>query len=431
MNSYVPCSADYGVLSHDLKLAIAESEAASEQLALLVVEIEQIQRVETAFGYSAGAELASEFRGRMGRMLRDRDQLYQIGDRKFWIIIRAAKNEGHALLAANKVWRVGQEPFSLGAHALKLEPAVGIALFPRDAGTADELVRRADLALLNTRGSDLPIEVYSEANIHDIASSWQVEHDFDQALEEGEMELYYQPKIDLRTFRPCGAEALLRWNHPVRGLLQPGLFMATAERAGRLESVTRFVIDAALRQRLEWPALWGELPVSVNIPPVLLDSGRLVDHLRDSMRIWSTPSSRLILEVTEDSAFCRPEQSFALLAQLRDEGFSISIDDFGTGYSSMTYFKDLPADEIKIDRSFVHNLPRDKRNAHLVRVLIDLAHTFGYSVVAEGVEDEETLQMLVALGCDVAQGFSIAKAIPQGEFIDWLHRYQGQHRAVC
>jgi EAL domain-containing protein (putative c-di-GMP-specific phosphodiesterase class I)/GGDEF domain-containing protein len=430
VNSQVQCSADYGVLSHDLNQAIAESEAASEQLALLIVEIEQIQRVETALGFSAGAKMASEFRGRMGRMLRDRDQLHQISDRKFWIVIRAAKNEGHAVLAANKVWRAGQEPFSVGAHALKLEPAVGIALFPRDAGTADELVRRADLALLNTRGAELPIKVYSEANVLDIASSWQVEHDFDQALEDGEMELYYQPKIDLRTFRPCGAEALLRWNHPVRGLLLPGAFMATAERTGRLESVTRFVIDAALRQSLEWPALWGELPVSVNVPPVLLDSGRLVDHLRDSMRIWSTPSYRLILEVTEESAFRRPEQSFALLAQLRDEGISVSIDDFGTGYSSMTYFKDLPADEIKIDRSFVQNLPRDQRNAHLVRVLIDLAHTFGYSVVAEGVEDEETLRMLVKLGCDVAQGFGISEAISQREFIDWLHRYQGQHRTA-
>lgn len=425
MNSFVHSPAMYGAFARDLDNAIGEASATGEQLALLVVEVEQIQRVETAFGYSAGVKLAGEFRGRLGRMLRERDQLHQIGDRRFWMIIRAVKNEGHAMLAARKIWRVGQEPFSLGTHAIKLEAVVGIAMFPRHAENADQLVRRADLALLNARGTGVPMKIYCEESTRHLTGAWQMEYDLDQALDDGEFELYYQPKIDLKTGRPCGAEALVRWNNPVRGLLDPGSFMSIAEQTGKLEPITWFVIDAALRQRLEWPDLWGDLPVSVNLPPVLLESGRLVEYLRDSMKIWGTHGSSLILEVTEESVFCRPEQSFALLAELRRDGTKVSIDDFGTGYSSMTYFKSLPADELKIDRSFVQDLPRDRGNAHIVRVLTDLAHTFGYSVVAEGVEDQETLEALVQIGCDVAQGFGISRPLPQQEFVDWLRSYQG------
>jgi diguanylate cyclase (GGDEF)-like protein len=430
VKSFIHSPEMYGAFAQSLQQAIADAAAAGEQLALLVVEVDQIQRVETALGYSAGIRLANEFRSRVCGILRERDQLHQVGERKFWIIISAIKNEGHAMLAASKVRRIGQEPFSLGAHALRLEAAVGIAMFPHHAADADLLVRRADLALLNARGAELPVKVYSEESSHDITGVWQLENDLDQALDEGEFELYFQPKLELRTLRPCGAEALVRWNNPLRGLLEPGSFLSIAERAGKLERLTWYVIDAAQRLCQEWPDKWGELPVSVNVPPLLLDTGRLVEYLGDSMRIWGTHESRLILEVTEDSVFSKPEQSFAILAQLRRGGIRISIDDFGTGYSSMTYFKALPADELKIDRSFVQDLPRDKANAHIVRMVIDLAHTFGYSVVAEGVEDGETLDLLMQMGCDMAQGFGISRPVSQDQFIDWLNGYQQFRRAA-
>jgi diguanylate cyclase (GGDEF)-like protein len=414
----------YAVFSRDLQRAIAECREADEQLALLVVQVDQLERVEGALGYSASAALADQFCTRVGQMLRERDRLHHVGDRKFWVILRATRNEGHAVLAANKLRRVGREPFRIGEHTLKLETSIGIALFPQHAENAEELVRRADLALVNAREDDLPIRVYAEDSTRRIAGLWEVENELERALEESEFELFYQPKIDLRTFRPCGAEALLRWRNPVRGLLGPDSFLPIAEGARKLEPITWFVLDAAQRQRCEWPKLWGELPVSVNIAPSVLDAGHLIDYIRGSMRIWGSQTSHIMLEVTEDSVVRNPKQSFAALAQLRQKGIRVSIDDFGTGYSSMTYFKEMPADELKIDKSFIQNLHRDEGNRHIVRTIIDLAHTFHYAVVAEGVERADVLEMLIEMGCDIAQGYLYARPMPHAEFVQWLSDYR-------
>ena len=413
----------YAAFSRELQRSMAECRAAGEQLALLVVQVDQLERVEGALGYSASAVLADQFCTRIGQILRDRDRLHHVGDRKFWVILRATRNEGHAVLAANKLRRIGKEPFRIGEHTLKLETSIGIAMFPQHADNAEELVRRADLALVNAREDDLPIRVYAEDSTRKIAGLWEVENELERALEESEFELFFQPKIDLRTSRPCGAEALLRWRNPTRGLLAPDSFLPIAEGARKLEALTWFVIDAAQRQRCEWPKLWGELPVSVNIAPSVLDAGHLIDYIKGSMRIWGSQTSHIMLEVTEDSVVRNPKQSFAALAQLRQKGIRVSIDDFGTGYSSMTYFKEMPADELKIDKSFIRNLHRDEGNRHIVRTIIDLAHTFRYAVVAEGVERADVLELLVGMGCDIAQGYLYARPMPQVDFVQWLADY--------
>jgi diguanylate cyclase (GGDEF)-like protein len=411
-------------MSHYLMRAIAECEAAGRPLALLVVQIDELEKVEAALGFGASTALADDFCARVREILRNDDQLLQVGDRKFWVILKGLKNQGHAELAANKFARIGKESFRIGSHLLKLQTVIGIAMFPEHATDVEELSRRADLALTTAREQEAPFCVYSDENTREMASLWQIENELERALEESEFELYFQAKIDLKSMSPCGAEALLRWNNPGRGLLLPGNFLAIAERAGKMEPITWFVIDAAQRQRFEWPPKWGELPVSVNIPPCVLDSGKLIKYVRDSMSIWGSKPGHLVLEITEDAVVRNPQRSFAALSQLRKEGIRVSIDDFGTGYSSMTYFKDMPTDEIKIDKSFIKNLASDQGNQHIVRAIIDLAHAFDYKVVAEGVEAEDVLHILADMGCDIVQGFLFSRPQPQGEFIPWLTAYE-------
>jgi diguanylate cyclase (GGDEF)-like protein len=403
---------------------MGDCQTRGQMLALLVVQMDQLEKVEGTLGYGASRALADQFCARVKQTLRDDDELLQVGDRKFWVILPGSKNEGHAVLAANKFSRLAKGPFLVGDHTVKLDCTIGIAIFPDHATEPEELVRRADLALANAREDRVSHRVYSIDSTQQMASLWEVENELDRALEESEFELYYQPKIDLKTFRPCGAEALLRWNNPTRGFLTPDAFLPVADRAGKLDAVTWFVLDAAQRQRCEWTDRWGELPVSVNVPPVVLDSGHLIEYIKGSMRIWGAQTNNLTLEVTEEGVVKNPGRSFAALAQLRKEGIKISIDDFGTGYSSMTYFKEMPADELKIDKSFMRNLVEDKGNQHIVRAIIDLAHTFNYQVVAEGVEREDVLQVLLGMNCDIVQGFLFSRPQPQREFMEWLQDYK-------
>jgi diguanylate cyclase (GGDEF)-like protein len=410
--------------ARDLQQAIAECHSAGEQLALLVVQINQLQRVESALGHGASSAATGQFCSRVGEILRQRDQLHNVGDCKFWLVMQGTRNEGHALLAANKLQRIGKEPFLLDSHSVKLDASIGIAMYPQHGGDAGELVRRAELALLNAHESDQRIQVYCDDSARSIASQWEVENELERALEENEMELFFQPQFALPSRQPCGAEALLRWRHPVRGLLPPAAFMAAAERSGKLEAITCHVIDNAQRQRQEWPDPWGEMPVSINVPPAVLDTGRLIDYLESSIRIWGSSHSHLTIEITEESVVCNRESSFAALARLREAGIGVSIDDFGTGYSSMAYFKDLPADELKIDMSFIRNLHQEKANQHIVRAIIDLAHTFKYKVVAEGVEHEDVVQLLSNMGCDTVQGFHCSPPMSHPDFCAWLSNYK-------
>jgi diguanylate cyclase (GGDEF)-like protein len=410
--------------AQSLQQAIAACQSGGEQLALLVVQIKQLQRVESALGRGASSAATGEFCSRVGQILRERDQLHNVGDCKFWLVLQGTRNEGHALLAANKLQRIGKEPFLLESHAVKLDTSIGIAMYPQHGGDAGELLSRAELALLDAHESDQHIQVYCDDSARSIANQWEVENDLERALEENEFELFYQPQLALPSRQPCGAEALLRWRHPARGLLSPAAFMGAAERSGKLEAITWHVIDSAQRQRREWPEQCGEMPVSVNVPPAVLDAGRLIDYIEGSVRIWGSSHRHLTIEITEESVVRNRVGSFAALARLREAGFGVSIDDFGTGYSSMAYFKDLPADELKIDMSFIRDLHQDKANQHIVRAIIDLAHTFKYRVVAEGVEHEDVVRLLTDMGCDIVQGFHFSPPMSHSDFCAWLSNYQ-------
>ena len=250
-----------------------------------------------------------------------------------------------------------------------------------------------------------------------------LEHDLDNAVDRGEFELNYQPKVALKDLRPAGAEALLRWYSPRHGNVPPDLFVPLADQSGRIEGLTWFVLNAALRHLSEWPVRPRGLTVAINLTPSLLENDDLPQLIADAMGLWNTPAGSLTVEVTESALIRKPEQTFGVLKGIQDAGARIAIDDFGTGYSSFSHFKQIPANELKIDKSFVLNMCRESSDRKIVRTIIDLAHTFGLAVTAEGVENARTRDLLQSMDCDFVQGYLYSKALPQTEFVTWLQDY--------
>jgi EAL domain-containing protein (putative c-di-GMP-specific phosphodiesterase class I) len=234
--------------------------------------------------------------------------------------------------------------------------------------------------------------------------------------------MHYQPKVSCNDLRPVGAEALMRWYSRSRGEVLPEVFIPVAERTGQIKPMTIWALNTALRAASEWEQNLGCLSVAVNIPAELVTQHDLPDLVENALKLWGNKQIQLVLEITERSLVTSPEHSFKILSAVRELGVKVSIDDFGTGYSCLAYFRDIPVDELKIDKSFVSGLLNDVACADIANLIIDLAHKFGLSVVAEGVEDEATLRLLQQRKCDVAQGFLFAPALHRDEFEKWLNR---------
>jgi EAL domain-containing protein (putative c-di-GMP-specific phosphodiesterase class I) len=299
--------------------------------------------------------------------------------------------------------------------------SVGIAMFPEHGKTAEELLRRADVAMYIAKRTGSGHAVVDAAQEEATAKQLALLVDLRQCISQEELILHYQPKIDLETHEVSGVEALVRWRHPARGLLMPGSFMPEVESTELIGPVTKWVLNEALRQQHAWRQEGIDLTVAVNISGRSLGArSSLPDAVRQLTQAWNTPPGRLILELTESALIesSAPE----ILGRLHGMGETLSIDDFGTGYSSLAYLQRLPVDELKIDRSFVTGLSTAGDDAVIVRSTIDLAHNLGLTVVAEGVEDEAAKQMLVGYGCDRAQGYFFARPCPADEFIAWLDR---------
>ena len=250
--------------------------------------------------------------------------------------------------------------------------------------------------------------------------SLMLENEIQRALEDDEFSLHCQPKIDLRDRKLYGGESLIRWNSKKYGSINTQYFIDILEGSSFLMPVTNWVLNVALRQCLRFQDSFPGFSVAVNLSPSLLTNHNIVDVVSNAASIWSVDPAHLILEVTEGAMMINPRKSMEILNEFHELGFGVSIDDFGTGYSSLAYLKDLPANEIKIDKSFVMNMASDAKDASIVKAAIDLAHALGLKIVAEGVEDENTLELLSEMGCDYAQGYYMAKPMPYEELISWM-----------
>ena len=357
------------------------------------------------------------------RAVKPNDSVLRIGEAKFAVLINPVRNQGMLVLAANKLGQMLARAVSVDQNEVNVTARIGTAMGPEQAGEADDLLQRAETALLAALTDEQPYAAYSPAQSERATESLGLEAELENALRKGELELYYQPKISTADFRPCGAEALLRWTNPKRGPISPDIFIPLADKTGRIEPLTSFVLNTAVRQSAEWPQHWGPLTVAVNVTPRVVEDADLCAMVASAVGMWDAVPNRLFIEITEGAIMKNPAVSFEVLRRLREQGVQISIDDFGTGYSSLAYFKNIPADELKIDKSFVINMLEDNGDKQIVRTVIDLAKSFGLMVTAEGVEDRPTAEMLAQLRCDRLQGYFYSKPLPQARFIEWLDAF--------
>ena len=391
--------------------------------AVLLLNLDHFNDVNDAFGYLAGDELLRQVGPRIQQCIRAEDVVVRVGGDEFGILLHGADQEG-AWRAASEIAAAFEEPFAVLGHPLAVGASIGMAISPEHGGEDELLIRRADIAMHVAKRSRGTVALYSSDYEERGASRLTLMADLRRAIHEGGLALHYQPVIELRSRAVVRFEALLRWKHAVHGMVAPDRFISFAEQTGVIQPLTDWVLKTALTQLRSWQVEGHDLRVSVNISMRnLLDPGlteRLAGLLETNRREPGSRAQSLTLEVTESVVMADPERALERLGRLRRLGLRLSVDDFGTGYSSLTYLSRLPVSEMKIDRSFVLGIADDPGKAAIVRAAIDLGHSLRLEVVAEGVEDRRTWDLLFALGCDTAQGYYMSRPMPADAVLPWL-----------
>ena len=407
-----------------LKLEVDRATEQQSKLALLVVEIKNFQRINMLHKYSTGDKVLKSFADLLSQVARKQDFVFRIGDCKFTLLLRDIASEEHAKLAAYKIHRMMEGTFEYQLEKIHCDATIGISLCPDNAVESDDLLQQAEVALSSAKQSGYSTSVTEKNKDDSIFNELELEVEILSAIELSQIKVFFQPKISVKTGLPSGAEALIRWQHPVRGLLGPNQFLPIAESAGLLKPITNWTLNSALRLSKQWTEKWGDLKVSVNIPSTFIEQADFVDIVKNAVGLWKKENITLCLEILEGSFISNISSSFQTLKEVQKSGVKISIDDFGTGYSSLSYFRDIPANELKVDQSFVMGLQNDPANLKIVSLIIDLAHRFDLSVVAEGVENIEVVDVLKQLKCDEFQGYYFSRPIAADEFEHWLENYE-------
>jgi len=399
--------------------AIASAKRSGESRAVLMMDLDGFKHVNDTLGHGHGDLLLAAVARRLSGVLRETDTIARLGGDEFAILPGGATSLSAAAAVAWKIQQACAAEFNLGGEVVQISASVGIALFPGHSRVESELLRRADTAMYIAKRSGVGHVVFDESHETQATQKLAQLTDLRQCISGEELVLHYQPKIDLSTCEVTGVEALLRWQHPDRGLLMPDKFMADLEHTALIEPVTGWVLREALRQQRIWREQGVDLTMAVNIFTYSVrPSSHLPEIVAQLTDTLGFPPERLTLELTEDALL----QTAAgdILAQLHTMGARMSIDDFGTGSSSLANLQRQPISEIKIDRSFVTHLCAGSDDAVIVRSTINLAHNLGLTVVAEGVEDRAAADLLVAYGCDNAQGYLFARPLPAPQFIKSL-----------
>jgi diguanylate cyclase len=391
----------------------AEQRSRDRQLGFLFVDLDHFKQINDSFGHSAGDDVLKQLGPRLAGSLRNSDVLFRVGGDEFGVVLMETDPQ-HAASVAERLTARLEEPFVIGGVTVHISASIGIAFAPADAGDTADLLRCADLAMYRAKLSPATkFEIYRE-DIDAAGNRLRLVEELRAAVEEGAFLLYYQPQVDLRTGEISAVEALLRWPHARLGLVPPLEFLPLAEEFSLMQPLTAWVLDNALAQCAAWRAAGSTLAVSVNVSASNLVDDRFVEDVAGLLARHKLPPSALILEITETTIIDDFERSKAVIAQLQQRGIDVSIDDFGAGFTSLAYLGSLAVHELKLDRTFIAALggATEGRDLELVRATVDLGHALGLRVVAEGIEDKATLDVLVGLGCDLAQGYFIARPAP-------------------
>jgi diguanylate cyclase (GGDEF)-like protein len=402
--------------------AALDSSAPGDRVAVLLMDLDQFKQVNDTLGHQTGDELLQEVARRLRSTIRDGDFSARLGGDEFVVLVRARTDVGSVLATARRIADAVQAPVELRGMRLDVRVSMGIAVFPEHGLDVHGLLQRADVAMYAAKSLQDGPQLYRQEADQNTPRRLQLGTDLRQAIERDQVVVHYQPQADLVTTAVTGVEALCRWSHPKHGPVSPDEFIPVAEQTGLITPLTLHVVTDALSQCGRWQRAGHDLGVAVNVSArSLLDSG-FVDDVLDLVRSSGLRPGLLTLEITESSIMSDTHRTLDLLQRLAGFGVRLSVDDFGTGYSSLAYLQQLPVHELKVDKSFVFDVGSDGSSRAIVQSVVDLGHSLGLLVVAEGVEDEAAWDHLVRLGCDRAQGYLLSRPVAGDDLIRWLQR---------
>ena len=411
------------LLADRISQAMAKVAEQGGCFSLMFIDLDGFKPVNDAFGHHVGDRLLREVALRLREQLRSQDTLARIGGDEFVLLVRLTEPDDAPQVATRQVSLLAKS-FRVDEHDLQISASIGIALYPGNGQTSEELLMNADAAMYHAKGGGKNGYSFFDVSMNTNArKQLQLLQDLRQALEHNQFRLHYQPKFDASNGKPVGAEALLRWEHPQQGLLQPDDFIELAEKTGLIIPIGEWVLNEACRQMRIWfDQGYSHWRIAVNLSALQFCYSGLVDSVVSALERNQLPANSLTLEITETTAMSDADASMTVLQKLSHMGVDLSIDDFGTGYSSLMYLKRLPANELKIDRGFVRDLEHDSDDAAIVSAIVALGQALGLRIVAEGVETDTQQSFLTTLGCDSLQGFLLGQPLPAEQFMVDIHR---------
>jgi diguanylate cyclase (GGDEF)-like protein len=398
-----------------LEQELASAELAGRVVAVLFIDLDNFKVINDSLGHHLGDRLLVEVSWRIRNCLRTRDSAARFGGDEFTILLANLWDVGAAIRVTERLLEALREPFVVAKHEVAVSASVGIALGNGDTARPSDLLRNADTALYQAKGTKGRYEVFRPSMHTQTLKRLKLEEDLRRAIERGDFEVHYQPQVTLDTRTIAEMEALVRWGHPRRGLVMPSEFIQVTEETGLIVPIGERVLEEACRRATEWRYQNGHSPritMCVNLSMRQLQDPELVDKVERALNRAALDANELKLEITETMVMEDEQHVIGVLHDLSALGVRISLDDFGSGYSSLNYVKDLPVDDLKIDKSFIDGLGEDAVNDAIVRLIVDFAHTLGLKVTAEGVENERQVASLTAMRCDLAQGFYFSKPLP-------------------
>lgn len=390
---------------------------------LLVIDLDNFKQINRLHGHKGGDQLLQQIAQRLEKIgQQGQVAISYMGGDEFAVLCHEAGTNDAVQPVINDINRVFGEPFQLFGEQIRVNASIGVAHAPTHADEPSTLMCSAESAMYAAKRMGLDYSVFDPGHSGRHEEQNTMEWELRMALYSEQLEVYFQPKVAMKSYRLQGVEALIRWQHSTRGLLSPEIFIPVAERNGLIRSLTRWVLNAAIRQCATWKSKGIYVPISVNLSSADLGDPELADYIAQLLQAWEIGGNYLEIEITETMAIDNYDVSQTLLNRLREMGVQITVDDFGTGYSSLTHLKHLPVDNIKIDKSFVLAMSDDHHDAQIVNAITQLGHRLGKLVVAEGVNNQKNWNMLIEAGCDQAQGFHISHPLPADEITQWLHQ---------
>ena len=410
----------------------------NQHCVLAIIDVREFRELNHSFGIDCGDAILQAIDERLSQLTLDNTQHFYLGSDEFAILICEITSPGVAAVYIENMIRLFKQTFDYQQHSLKITVNCGVAHNFSQHSDTNQIIFDAEIALNQAKQANQPyIWLEKDEQQKSNQPKWRLLNSLHKAMEDEQLSLHFQPKVPLaarngKVSASCGAEGLIRWESHEHGVLSPEVTLPLIEHLGSEIELIEWLVSSALKYLQELDQVnardngfTGLTPtVSINIPPSLETTRVLPQIINQALAIWSINPNRLTLEITEDILIKDKEKAFNHLNKIRELGVRISIDDFGTGYSSLAYFKHIPADELKIDQSFITNMLSNEADRKIVRLIIDIAHAFSLTVVAEGVEDNETAELLKEMGCDYAQGFLYSRPIPKEQFVQWLTEHR-------